>query len=168
MKWMNEQARNFIRILSISGADGEKETKAEEQRPVAEEQRPAATEQKPAETTAATTTEPTAPAPTAVGEEKDKDSPMFSKDDIVETKQAGNYKVFRLKDGSVVRYDRTTGKNTKIHQGGAEAIGFENTEKGILNIRKADGSREQVNLNNGQKTTKPAPQPAQPAEKKTE
>ncbi len=168
VKWMNEQARNFIRILSISGADGEKETKAEEQRPVAEEQRPAAAEQKPAETTAAATTEPTAPAPTAVGEEKDKDSPMFSKDDIVETKQAGNYKVFRLKDGSVVRYDRTTGKNTKIHQGGAEAIGFENTEKGILNIRKADGSREQVNLNNGQKTTKPAPQPAQPAEKKTE
>ena len=168
VKWMNEQARNFIRILSISGADGEKETKAEEQRPVAEEQKPAATEQKPAETTAVATTEPTAPAPTAVGEEKDKDSPMFSKDDIVETKQAGNYKVFRLKDGSVVRYDRTTGKNTKIHQGGAEAIGFENTEKGILNIRKADGSREQVNLNNGQKTTKPAPQPAQPAEKKTE
>ena len=90
---------------------------------------------------------------------------MFKKEDIVETKEAGNYKVFRLKDGSVVRYDRTTGKNTKIHQGGAEAIGFEDTKKGILNIRKSDGSREQVNLNNGQKTSKPA---AAPAEKKEE
>ena len=92
---------------------------------------------------------------------------MFKKEDIVETKQAGNYKVFRLKDGSVVRYDRSTGKNTKIHQGGAEAIGFEDTEKGILNIRKSDGSREQINLNNGQKTTKPAAA-TKPAENKGE
>lgn len=152
VKWMNEQARNFIRILSITDGDpNNTENKAEEQ--VQQVQQPVA--EQPVQQEVAPT-EASTPAPTALGEEKDKDSPMFSKDDIVETKQAGNYKVFRLKDGSVVRYDRTTGKNTKIHQGGAEAIGFEDTEKGILNIRKADGSREQINLNNGQKSSAPA------------
>ena len=149
VKWMNEQARNFIRILSINGAGTEEEKKPEEVQPEV----PQPVEQ-PVEAQQPATQAPAAPS--GIGEEKDKDTPMFKKEDIVETKQAGNYKVFRLKDGSVVRYDRSTGKNTKIHQGGAEAIGFEDTEKGILNIRKADGSREQVNLNNGQKTTKPA------------
>ena len=157
VKWMNEQARNFIRILSLKGYE---EKPVEEQKPVEQpvEQPQQVTEQ-PAE-------QPQ-PAASSIGEEKDKDTPMFKKEDIVETKQAGNYKVFRLKDGSVVRYDRSTGKNTKIHQGGAEAIGFEDTEKGILNIRKSDGSREQINLNNGQKTSKPAAA-TKPAETKGE
>ncbi len=164
VKWMNEQARNFIRILAIDGMVGNEEEKkpAEEVQPVEQPVEQPAQEAQPAEQAPA--------APNAIGEEKDKDTPMFKKDDIVETKQAGNYKVFRLKDGSVVRYDRSTGKNTKIHQGGAEAIGFEDTEKGILNIRKADGSREQVNLNTGQKTSKPAaakPAETKPAESKT-
>lgn len=151
VKWMNEQARNFIRILSINGATETNEEKKDEQE---QQQVPQPVEQ-PADAQQEAAAQAPA-APSTIGEEKDKDTPMFKKEDIVETKQAGNYKVFRLKDGSVVRYDRSTGKNTKIHQGGAEAIGFEDTEKGILNIRKADGSREQVNLNNGQKTTKPA------------
>jgi hypothetical protein len=164
VKWMNEQARNFIRILAIDGMVGNEEEKkpAEEVQPVEQPVEQPAQEAQPAEQAPAT--------PSGIGEEKDKDTPMFKKDDIVETKQAGNYKVFRLKDGSVVRYDRSTGKNTKIHQGGAEAIGFEDTEKGILNIRKADGSREQVNLNTGQKTSKPAaakPAETKPAESKT-
>lgn len=156
VKWMNEQARNFIRILSLKTGEEraeQKENKPEEQKAQPEQTAPreeARSEEASSEQSA------TPAASSAVGEEKDKDTPMFSKDDIVETKQAGNYKVFRLKDGSVVRYDRSTGKNTKIHQGGAEAIGFEDTEKGILNIRKADGSREQVNLNNGQKSSAPA------------
>ena len=156
VKWMNEQARNFIRILSLKTGDEraeQKENKPEEQKAQPEQTAPreeSRSEEASSEQSA------TPAASSAVGEEKDKDTPMFSKDDIVETKQAGNYKVFRLKDGSVVRYDRSTGKNTKIHQGGAEAIGFEDTEKGILNIRKADGSREQVNLNNGQKSSAPA------------
>lgn len=156
VKWMNEQARNFIRILSLKTGDEraeQKENKPEEQKAQPEQTAPreeVRSEEVSSEQSA------TPAASSAVGEEKDKDTPMFSKDDIVETKQAGNYKVFRLKDGSVVRYDRSTGKNTKIHQGGAEAIGFEDTEKGILNIRKADGSREQVNLNNGQKSSAPA------------
>ena len=158
VKWMNEQARNFIRILSIKGpGDTQEENKPEVEQP----QPVQPTEQVADPAQNADTQAPAAQS--AIGEEKDKDTPMFRKEDIVETKQAGNYKVFRLKDGSVVRYDRTTGKNTKIHQGGAEAIGFEDTEKGILNIRKADGSREQVNLNNGQKTTKPAAPATKPA-----
>ena len=186
VKWMNEQARNFIRILSINGGNDQeekKESKNEETVNTQENKPAATTEEKPAQANepkkenTPSTTENTTPAssptpstPASVGEEKDKDSPMFSKDEIVETKQAGNYKVFRLKDGSVVRYDRSTGKNTKIHQGGAEAIGFEDTEKGILNIRKADGSREQVNLNNGQKTQAPpkTQAPTTPAPAKTE
>lgn len=154
VKWMNEQARNFIRILSLKSAD---ERAAEQEQKAAEVAQPQV-EVPRAEVAPEPVPEQAqqAAAPSGIGEEKDKDTPMFSKDDIVETKQAGNYKVFRLKDGSVVRYDRSTGKNTKIHQGGAEAIGFEDTEKGILNIRKADGSREQVNLNNGQKSQAPA------------
>lgn len=164
VEWMNNQARNFIRILSITDGSEENEKKDNAEAQNTQAAQPAA--QASAPTQAAPAEASTASAPqAAVGEEKDKESPMFSKDDIVETKQAGNYKVFRLKDGSVVRYDRSTGKNTKIHQGGAEAIGFEDTEKGILNIRKADGSREQVNLNNGQKSQSPA---AKPAEKKEE
>lgn len=168
VEWMNNQARNFIRILSITDGsdDNNKENTAEVQNVPTE--KPAAPSAVPSAAPKAEDAQAASngQAQASVGEEKDKDSPMFSKDDIVETKQAGNYKVFRLKDGSVVRYDRSTGKNTKIHQGGAEAIGFEDTEKGILNIRKADGSREQVNLNNGQKSQAPAA--AKPAEKKEE
>ena len=169
IKWMNEQARNFIRILSLGSGEEKEDNKAEEQQAVQApvQQAPVAAPEQSAE---ASQEASQSVSQAGVGEEKDKDTPMFNKDDIVETKQAGNYKVFRLKDGSVVRYDRSTGKNTKIHQGGAEAIGFEDTQKGILNIRKSDGSREQIDLNNGQKTSKPAAsQPAaQPAEKKTE
>jgi len=152
VKWMNEQARNFIRILSLKTA----EELAQEQQAAQEQQ----VVEQPVQVEQPTTPEPAANA--IVGEEKDKDTPMFKKDDIVETKQAGNYKVFRLKDGRVIRYDRSTGKNAVIHTGGAEAIGFADTEKGILNIRKSDGSRDQVDLNNGSKSS------AKPAEKKAE
>ncbi len=158
IKWMNEQARNFIGILSFRGSAGSTSLID----PATETTDPAAQTTDPAATTEQAKPEQAKPA-TAEG--TDKDSPMFRKEDIVETKVAGNYKVFRLKDGSVVRYDRTTGKNTKIHQGGAEAIGFEDTERGILNIRKSDGSREQVNLNSGQHSSKPAAKPATPEKK---
>ena len=143
IKWMNEQARNFIRILSLGSGEEKEDNKAEEQQAVQApvQQAPVAAPEQSAE---ASQEASQSVSQAGVGEEKDKDTPMFNKDDIVETKQAGNYKVFRLKDGSVVRYDRSTGKNTKIHQGGAEAIGFEDTQKGILNIRKSDGSRHWI------------------------
>lgn len=53
----------------------------------------------------------------ATNEVEVKEKPLFSTDDIVSTKQVGNYKVFYLKDGRIVRYDRTTGKNTIIQRG---------------------------------------------------
>lgn len=164
VKWMNEQARNFIRILSLKTASD-----LEQERLAAEQQQQALAAQQAAQEAQQATEQPAEqPAQTAiVGEEKDKDAPMFRKDDIVETKQAGNYKVFRLKDGRVIRYDRTTGKNAVIHTGGAEAIGFADTEKGILNIRKADGSRDQIDLNKGQKTTTKSEE-TKPAEEKKE
>ena len=155
-QWMDNQARLNIRILSIKGNDNG--NMGDNVNPTD----PTATQDQQATDPAAT------PAPTSSaqsGDGQDKDSPMFHKEDIVETKKAGRFTVFRLKDGSVVRYDSSTGKNTRIHSGGAEAIGFEDTEKGILNIRKSDGSREQVDLNNGQHSSKPAAsKPAAPAQ----
>ena len=52
----------------------------------------------------------------ATNEVEVKEKPLFSTDDIVSTKQVGNYKEFLLKDGRIVRYDRTTGKNTIIQR----------------------------------------------------
>ena len=157
VKWMNEQARNFIRILSM-GANGEDNSdKAEEAKPA---ETPAATAAPAAQETQQAA--PAAQQSAVVGEEADKDTPMFSKDQIVDTKQAGNYKVFLLKDGRVVRYDKSTGKNAVIHTGGAQRIGFKDTEKGILNIRTSDDNLKEVNLNGGGSSQ------AKPAEKKEE
>ena len=153
-QWMDNQARLNIRILSIKGNDNSSD--------ILDATEPTTTQEQQV-TDPAATPQATPSQQASVGQ--DKDSPMFHKDDIVETKKAGRFTVFRLKDGSVVRYDSSTGKNPRIHSGGAEAIGFEDTEKGILNIRKSDGSREQVDLNNGQHTSKPAAsKPAAPAQ----
>ncbi len=52
----------------------------------------------------------------AISKGEKKEKALFSTDDIVSTKQVGNYKEFLLKDGRIVRYDRTTGKNTIIQR----------------------------------------------------
>ena len=157
IKWMNETARNFIRIVHFKGEEIQEETQpeVEEQKP----EEPVVEEPKPEQ-----------PANSAVvGEAQDKDTPMFKQDDVAKSVQAGNYKVIMLKDGSVIRYDKATGKNTKIHSGGAKDIGFYDTAKGIISIRNNDDTRKRVDLNNGQIVNvndNPAPQPKE--EKKEE
>ena len=85
---------------------------------------------------------------------------MFKIDDVTKTVQAGNFKVMLLKDGSVVSYNKATGKNSKIHGGGAKDIGFYDTANGIISIRNTDDTRKRVNLSNGQIVNpEAAPQP---------
>ena len=92
-------------------------------------------------------------------ETKDKDDAMFNINDVTKTVQAGNYKVMLLKDGSVVSYNRATGKNSKIHGGGAKDIGFYDTANGIISIRNTDDTRKRVNLGSGQIVNPEAAQP---------
>ena len=148
VKWMNETARNFIRIIRFQGEEqqAEEEEKQEEQQPVEEE--------KPAEEV-----QPAQPENSAVTETKDKDDAMFNINDVTKTVQAGNYKVMLLKDGSVVSYNRATGKNSKIHGGGAKDIGFYDTANGIISIRNTDDTRKRVNLGSGQIVNPEAAQP---------
>ena len=157
VKWMNETARNFIRIIRFKGEEqpAEEEQKQEEQQPVEEV--------KPVEEP-----KPEQPENSAVTETKDKDDAMFKIDDVTKTVQAGNYKVMLLKDGSVVCYNKATGQNSKIHSGGAKDIGFYDTAAGILNIRKNDDTRKRVNLNTGQIVSNDAPAPQPKAEPKKE
>ena len=149
VKWMNETARNFIRIIRFKGEEqqAEEEQKQEEEQP--------AEDVKPVEEV-----KPEQPENSAVTETKDKDDAMFKIDDVTKTVQAGNFKVMLLKDGSVVSYNKATGKNSKIHGGGAKDIGFYDTANGIISIRNTDDTRKRVNLSNGQIVNpEAAPQP---------
>lgn len=159
VKWMNETARNFIRIIRFKGEEqpAEEEQKQEEEKPV-EEVKPIE-EPKPEQQ----------PENSAVTEVKDKEEAMFNINDVTKTVQAGNFKVMMLKDGSVVSYNRATGKNSKIHGGGAKDIGFYDTANGIISIRNNDDTRKRVNLNNGQiVNAEAAPQPEKKPEPKKE
>ncbi len=160
VKWMNETARNFIRIIRFQGEEqqAQEEQKQEEEQPVEEV--------KPVE-------EPKAEQPenSAVTEVKDKDDAMFNIDDVVKTVRAGNYKVMLLKNGSVVSYNNATGQNSKIHSGGAKDIGFYDIANCILSIRNNDDTRKRVNLNTGQivnVNAEAAPQPEKKEEPKKE
>lgn len=137
VKWMNETARNFIRIIQFKGEEQQAE----------EEQK---TEEQPAEETKTEEAKPEIPENSAVTEVKDKDDAMFNINDVTKTVQAGNYKVMLLKNGSVISYNKATGQNSKIHGGGAKDIGFYDTAAGIISIRNTDDTRKRVNLNTGQ------------------
>lgn len=155
IKWMNETARNFIRIIHFQGEEAVEETQKPEEEQKPEE--PVAEEPKPEQ-----------PSNSAVvGEAQDKDTPMFKLDDVSKKVQAGNYIVYMLKDGSVIRYDKATGKNTKIHSGGAKDIGFYDTSKGIVSIRNNDDTRKRVDLGSGQ-IVNVNDAPAAPKEEKKE
>ena len=137
VKWMNETARNFIRIIYFKGEEQQEE----------EEQK---TEEQPVEETKTEETKPVVPENSAVTEVKDKDDAMFNIDDVAKTVRAGNFKVVLLKNGSVIYYNNATGQNSKIHSGGAKDIGFYDTAAGIISIRNNDDTRKRVNLNTGQ------------------
>lgn len=158
VKWMNETARNFIRIIRFQGEEqqAEEEEKKEEEQPVEEE--------KPVEEV-----KPEQPENSAVTEVKDKEDAMFKIEDVTKTVRAGNFKVMLLKNGSVVSYNTATGQNSKIHSGGAKDIGFYDTANGIISIRNNDDTRKRVNLNTGQiVNTEAAPQPEKKEEPKKE
>ncbi|MBR5639901.1 MAG: hypothetical protein IKW83_09075 [Muribaculaceae bacterium] len=129
VKWMNETARKFIRIIRFKG----KEQPNEEDKKQKEEKKQ---EQKSKNS--------------AVIETKEKDNPMFKMEDVIKSQRAGVFTVFLLKDGSVVSYNASTGKNSKIHSGGAKDIGFYDVTNCIISIRNSDDTRKRVNLKTGQ------------------
>ena len=136
VKWMNLTALNFIRIIRFND-----EEQAEEEEIIEkewEDYHP--TEEKPADNT----NNP------AVVEQKNKEEAMFRMEDVSKQVQAGEFKVFLLKDGSVICYNKATGQNKKIHSGGAKDIGLYDLTAGIISIRLSDDTRKRVNLNTGQ------------------
>lgn len=71
----------------------------------------------------------------------DKDQPLFRKNDLKDTKSNGAYMVFLTNGGVVYAYNKSEGKNFVVYAGSPKAtnIGFENSEKNILNVRTAKG-----------------------------
>lgn len=73
--------------------------------------------------------------------ERDKDKPMFNAKDIDKKIVGGSYTIFLTKDGKVFAYNKSTGKNALLYAGASKAtnIGWQDSAKGILNIRTANG-----------------------------
>lgn len=78
----------------------------------------------------------------------DKSKPLFRADEFSKRVRGGNYTVFLLKNGKVYAFSKSSNTNFEVHFGGSGAtdIGWEDSEKGIINIRTASG-RYQYNLN---------------------
>ncbi len=79
--------------------------------------------------------------------EHDKNSPQFRSGDFEKKINSARYTVFLLKSGKVYAFDKQTDMTFEVPYGstGATEIGFEDSEKGIVNIRTANG-RVQFNL----------------------
>ncbi len=71
----------------------------------------------------------------------DKDKPLFRKTDLKNTKSNGAYTVFLTNGGVVYAYNKSEGKNFVVYAGSPKAtnIGFENSDKNLLNVRTAKG-----------------------------
>lgn len=71
----------------------------------------------------------------------DKDKPLFRQTDLKDTRSNGAYTVFLTKGGVVYAFNKSEGKNFVVYAGDPKAtnIGFENSEKNILNVRTAKG-----------------------------
>ena len=151
VKWMNDTARNFIRIIRFKGEEQPaEEQKQEEEKPVEEVKQEE--EKKPEQES----------DNSAVIQQQDVDNPMFKLEDVTKSVHEGVFDVHLLKDGSVVCYNKSTKQNTKIHSGGAKDIGFYDVANCIISIRNNDDTRKRVNLNTGQIVNvndAPAPQP---------
>lgn len=164
IQWLNEQARNFGILSMKSSIEVDEEKKAEEEKKKAEEEKKKKEEEEKAKAEK-DKADQEKKADQASGaeskpKEQDKDKPLFSKDQIADKKSAGSHTVFLLKDGRVVRYNNSTNTSAVIFSGKAIRIGFEDTSKGILNIRTASGVI-QYNLNTGAQSRKadgPAPE----------
>ena len=80
----------------------------------------------------------------------DKSTPLFKAEDFQSKINSPGYVVFLGKNGVVYAFNKSTDANFVVYAGGSKAtqIGFENSEKGILNIRTANGGRLQYDLVN--------------------
>lgn len=80
----------------------------------------------------------------------DKNTPLFRAEDFQSKINGPGYVVFLGKNGVVYAFNKSTDANFVVYAGGNKAtqIGFENSEKGILNIRTANGTRLQYDLVN--------------------
>ncbi len=71
----------------------------------------------------------------------DKSDPLFKSEDFQSKINSPGYVVFLCKNGVVYAFNKATDSNFVVYAGSSKAtqIGFENSEKGILNIRTASG-----------------------------
>ena len=71
----------------------------------------------------------------------DKSDPLFKSEDFLSKINSPGYVVFLCKNGVVYAFNKATDSNFVVYAGGSKAtqIGFENSEKGILNIRTTNG-----------------------------
>ena len=71
----------------------------------------------------------------------DKSDPLFKSEDFQSKINSPGYVVFLCKNGVVYAFNKKTDANFVVYAGSSKAtqIGFENSEKGILNIRTTNG-----------------------------
>lgn len=71
----------------------------------------------------------------------DKSTPLFKSEDFQSKINSPGYVVFLGKNGVVYAFNKSTDANFVVYAGSSKAtqIGFENSEKGILNIRTTNG-----------------------------
>ena len=83
----------------------------------------------------------------------DKNTPLFRAEDFSKKINGGGYTVFLLKNGRVYAFSKASNSTFEVHFGGGSAsdIGFEDSGKGIVNIRTGSGK---VQYNLGSKTMK--------------
>lgn len=86
-------------------------------------------------------------------EQVDKNTPLFRAEDFSKKIKGGGYTVFLLKNGKVYAFNKASNSTFEVHFGGGSAsdIGFEDSGKGIINIRTGSGK---VQYNLGSKTVK--------------
>ena len=77
----------------------------------------------------------------------DKSKPLFHADEFSKKVKAPGYTVFLLKNGRVYALSKRSNTNFEVHYGGSGAtdIGWEDSERGIINIRTPQG-KYQYNL----------------------
>lgn len=71
----------------------------------------------------------------------DKDKPLFRSSDLKSKIANGAYVVFLTNGGVVYAFNKSEGKNFVVYAGNPKAtnIGFENSDKNIINVRTASG-----------------------------
>lgn len=142
--WLEDQADSSIGIIHIKTQEEEDQEKEEEENKEDEENKddPANDTDKWNEENAGKVGEAIEGNEVEMNKvERDKDKPMFSAKDIDKKIVGGSYTIFLTKDGKVFAYNKSTGKNALLYAGASKAtnIGWQDSAKGILNIRTANG-----------------------------